>query len=58
MPAPDGVRFLMDVPGRVIWTQNKLSDVCLIEMEHARFVMIYPDNRRIVQYAHEIVLFC
>lgn len=52
MTASNGIRFVMDVPSRVIGMQNKLIDVCRAEMKHPRFMMIYPDNGMIVVFAH------
>jgi len=57
VPAPDGVCLVMDVPGRMIRVQNESLDVRGAEMEHARFMVINPNDRMIVMLAHGRVLF-
>jgi hypothetical protein len=47
----------MDVPGRMIRVQNESLDVRGAEMEHARFMVIDPNDRMIVMLAHGRVLF-
>jgi hypothetical protein len=53
MSASDGVRFVMDVPGRMIRVQNESFDVRRAEMEHARLMVIDPNDGMIVMLAHE-----
>lgn len=50
--ASNGIRLVMDMPGRVIGMQNKLIDVCRAEMKHPRFMVIYPNNGMIVVLIH------
>jgi hypothetical protein len=57
VPAPDGVCLVMDVPGRMIRVQNESFDVRRVEMEHARFMMIDPDDGMIVMVIHSQNLF-
>jgi hypothetical protein len=47
----------MDMPGRMIRVQNEPFDVCRAEMEHARFMVINPNDGMIVMLAHGKVLF-
>jgi hypothetical protein len=42
----------MDVPGRVFGVQNESFDVRRAEMEHARFMVIDPNDGMIVMLAH------
>src|ERR1700686_2160158 len=44
----------MDVPGRMIRVQNESFDVCRAEMEHARFMVINPNDGMIVVLVHGI----
>jgi hypothetical protein len=53
MPAPDRVCLMVDVLGRVIWVQYEPLHVGRAELEHARLVMIDPDNRMKVMIGHE-----
>jgi hypothetical protein len=57
VPAPDGVGLVVDVPGRTIRVQNELFDVRRAEMEHARFMVIDPNDGMKVMLAHGNVLF-
>ena len=42
--APNGVRLVMDVPGRVLGVQDNSFNIGWAEMEHTRFVVINPDD--------------
>jgi hypothetical protein len=44
----------MDVPGRMIRVQNEPLDIYRAEMEHARFMMVDPNNGMVVMMAHDI----
>jgi len=55
--APDGVRLVMDVPGRVVRVQDQSFNICRAEMEHARFVVINPNHGMEVMLVHGWVLF-
>ena len=57
MAAADGVRLVMDVPGRVVRVQDQSFNICRAEMEHARFVVIDPNDGMIVMLAHGIMPF-
>jgi hypothetical protein len=48
MSAADGVRFMMDMFGRIMRVENQLVDFARAEMKYASLVMIYPDNGMIV----------
>ena len=50
VPAADGIRLVMDVPGRMIRVQNESFDVCRAEMEHARFMVINPNDGMIATW--------
>ena len=54
---PDGVRLVMDVPGRVVWVQDKSFNIGWAEMEHTRFVVINPNHGMEVMLGHGRVLF-
>ena len=45
---------MMDVPGRMIRVQNESFDLCRAKMEHARFMMVDPNNGMVVMLAHNI----
>jgi hypothetical protein len=51
--APDRVRLVMNMFGRMIRAQNEPFDIRSVEMEHTRFTVIDPDHRVIVMLAHE-----
>jgi len=57
MTAADRVGLVMNVLGRMVGMQNQSFDICRIEMEHAGFTMINPDNGMIVRLAHRCVLY-
>ena len=54
---PDGVRLVMDVPGRVVGVQDKSFNISWAEMEHTRFVVINPNHGMEVMLVHGWVLF-
>jgi hypothetical protein len=58
MPAADGIRLVMDVFGRMIWMQNESLYLSRIEVKHARFAVINPNDRVIVMLCHEMGLSC
>jgi hypothetical protein len=46
----------MDMPGRMIRLQSDPLYIRCVEMKHARFMVIDPDNSVIVVRAHECFL--
>jgi hypothetical protein len=58
MPAADGICLVMDVLGRMIWMQNESFYFSRIEVKHARFAVINPNDRVIVMLCHEMGLSC
>ena len=52
VPAPDRIRLVMDVLGRMIRVQNESFDICRAEMEHPRFMVIDPNDGMMVMLAH------
>jgi hypothetical protein len=50
--ASNRICLVMDVPGGVIRVQHQSFDICRAEMEHARFMVIDPNNGMIVMVAH------
>jgi len=52
VPAPDGVCLVVDVPGWVIRVQNEPFHIGRAEMEHARFMVIDPDDGMKVMAVH------
>ena len=54
MPAADGVRLVVNMPGRMIGTQYELVGFRRTEMEYPRLVMIDPDNGMVVWGGHEL----
>src|SRR5580692_5319126 len=54
--ASDRVCFVMDMPGRMIRLQNEPLYIRCVEMKHARFMVIDPDDSVIVVRAHECFL--
>jgi hypothetical protein len=54
--APDGVRLVMDVPGRVVGVQDKSLNIGWAEMERTRFVVINPNHGMEVMLVHGRVL--
>ena len=52
----DGVSLVMDVPRRVVGVQDKSFNICRAEMEHARFVVINPNDSMEVMLVHGTVL--
>jgi hypothetical protein len=57
VPAPDRVRFVMDMPGRMIRMQNQPFNLRRAEVKYARLMVIDPDHRMIVMLGHESFLF-
>jgi hypothetical protein len=58
MPAADGICLVMDVLGRMIGIQNESFDFSWIEVKHARFAVINPNDCVIVMLCHEMGLSC
>jgi hypothetical protein len=55
--AADRVCLVMNVLGRMVGMQDQSFDIRRIEMEHAGFTMINPDNGMIMRIAHRCVLY-
>jgi len=55
VPATDGIRFVMDMQGRIMRMQNQTLNVRPSEIEHAGFMMINPDDRMVMP-AHNLLL--
>ena len=49
--AADGIRMVMDVYGRIVRMHHMLVRFRRIEMKHARFAMIDPDDG-VIMFAH------
>jgi hypothetical protein len=47
----------MNVLGRIVRMQDQSFDIRRVEMKHAGFPMINPDNGMIVRLAHGCVLY-
>jgi hypothetical protein len=54
MAGPDGIRLMVNVPGRIVRVQYEPFGVGRAEMENARFMMVDPDNRVKVMRGHRI----
>jgi hypothetical protein len=58
VPAADRVRFVVDMPRRMVRVQHQPFDLVGTELEHAGFVVIDPDDRvEVTMNRHEILSF-
>src|SRR5262245_8780160 len=54
VPTPDGVCLVVDVLGRTIRVQHEPFHISRAEMEHARLMVIDPNDRMIVMAVHRV----
>jgi hypothetical protein len=55
VPAPDGIRLVMDVSGRMVRMNDEFIDVRGVEMEYAGLVVVDPDDGMKMMATHEFL---